>query len=131
MEAKIHVVRHAESVHNVDKDFSRLDPELTSASGILGLIISSPLRRTIQTTLLSFTNVLNKRYYDGGSGNGIEGGAELRLDPDLQERSALPYDTVSDRRALETGFPTLDFSTLHLGWPSKEGAYSPDDNAVN
>jgi broad specificity phosphatase PhoE len=145
MEAKIHVVRHAESVHNVDKDFSRLDPELTLSgrqqaeilgrtfpfSDTVGLIITSPLRRTIQTTLLSFTNVLNKRYYDGGSGNGIEGGAELRLDPDLQERSALPCDTGSDRRALEIAFPTLDFSTLHSGWPLKEGAYSPDDNAVN
>jgi hypothetical protein len=28
-------------------------------------------------------------------------------------------------------FPTLDFSTLGLGWPSKEGAYSTDGHVVN
>jgi broad specificity phosphatase PhoE len=145
MEAKIHVVRHAEAVHNVEKDFSRLDPELTLLgrqqaeilgrtfpfSDTVGLIITSPLRRTIQTTLLAFTNVLNKRYYNEGSGHGVEGGAELLIDPDLQERSALPCDTGSDRLALEIAFPSLDFSTLHSAWPSKQGLYSADDNAVN
>jgi hypothetical protein len=77
MAAKIHVVRHAESVHNIDKDFSRLDPALTLAGrqqaqilggtfpfqDTIGLIITSPLRRTIQTTLLAFTNVLDKNHY--------------------------------------------------------------------
>jgi broad specificity phosphatase PhoE len=144
MAAKIHVVRHAESAHNVSKDFSILDPGLTplgrqQAEAVestfpypdtVGLIITSPLRRTIQTTLLAFPNMLDKRYYDEGSGKGIENGAELVLDPDLQERSALPCDTGSDRRILETTFPTLDFSTLGLGWPTKEGSYGPDDDAV-
>ncbi|KFZ22607.1 hypothetical protein V502_02872 [Pseudogymnoascus sp. VKM F-4520 (FW-2644)] len=127
------------------KDFSRRDPELTHLgsqqaeilrrkfpySDKVGLVITSPLRRTIQTTLLAFTNVLDKSYYDEGTGKGIDGGTGLVLDPDLQERSSLPCDTGSDRRALEIAFPSLDFSTLQPGWLSKEGFYSSDDNAVS
>tara|TARA_R110002060_G_scaffold45159_2_gene56494 strand:+ start:1829 stop:2167 length:339 start_codon:yes stop_codon:yes gene_type:complete len=64
MASQIHVIRHAESVHNVSKDFSQLDPSLTSLgfeqatkldqsfpyAGRVGVIITSPLRRAIQTT---------------------------------------------------------------------------------
>jgi len=80
MVGKIHVVRHAESVHNVDKDFNRLDPGLTDLgreqaqnlsniflySDKVALIISSLLRRAIQTTLIAFTNVLDKSCYRKG-----------------------------------------------------------------
>ncbi|KAK9343612.1 hypothetical protein V1522DRAFT_460151 [Lipomyces starkeyi] len=108
MAGRVHLVRHSEAVHNTDHDFSH----------VVGLIVTSPLRRTIQTTLLAFANVLDERYFDKGSGKGIPGGAELVLDPDLQERSALPCDTGSDPRVLEATFPSLDFSGL--------GLYSPD-----
>jgi broad specificity phosphatase PhoE len=144
MSGRIHLVLHAESVHNVDKDFNRLDPELTTSgrqqaqllgpafsySNDVGLIITSPLRRTIQTTLLAFTKVLDKRYYANDLGNGIDGGIELLLDADLQERSALPCDTGSDRGALEGAFPGLDVSMLPEGWTSKKGTYAADDEAV-
>ncbi|KAK9358233.1 histidine phosphatase superfamily [Lipomyces starkeyi] len=140
MAGRIHVVRHAESVHNTDHDFSRLDPELTAlgrqqaedfgrifpSSDEVGLIVTSPLRRTIQTTLLAFANVLDKRYFDEDSGKGVDGGADLVLDPGLQERSSLPCDTGSDQLVLEKIFPSLDFSRLHEGWQLKEGLYSPD-----
>lgn len=53
------------------------------------------------------------------------------MDPDIQERSSLPWDPGSDRQTLEIAFPSLDFSTLHSGWSSKEGFYSADHNAVN
>jgi broad specificity phosphatase PhoE len=52
------------------------------------------------------------------------------LDPDLQERSALPCDTGSDRGVLEGAFPGLDFSILPEGWTSKKGFYAADDEAV-
>ncbi|KAJ8096501.1 histidine phosphatase superfamily [Lipomyces tetrasporus] len=140
MAGRVHLVRHSEAVHNTDHDFSRLDPELTlvgqqqaeglanvfPASDEVGLIVTSPLRRTIQTTLLAFANVLDERYFDQGSGKGVAGGAELVLDPGLQERSALPCDTGSDPRVLEATFPSLDFSGLGAGWQVKEGLYSPD-----
>ena len=144
MAARIHLVRHAESVHNVDKDFSRLDPSLTSIgiqqaqdlgrkfphSESVGLVISSPLRRAIQTTLEAFTNVLDRGYFDENSGHGIQEGAKLLLEPDLQERSSLLCDTGSDRQDLETLFPSLDFSSLRVGWQLKEGFYSADEDAV-
>ncbi|KAJ5110275.1 hypothetical protein N7532_002920 [Penicillium argentinense] len=145
MTSKIHLVRHAESVHNVSKDFSRLDPCLTLLglqqatqltqtfphASHVGIILSSPLRRTIQTTLAAFQHVLDKRYFDPDSGHGIENGATLILDPDLQERSALPCDTGSTSQALEAAFPRLDFKDLAEGWQVKEGLYAPEDEAVN
>ncbi|KAN0102593.1 phosphoglycerate mutase-like protein [Hyaloscypha variabilis] len=144
MAGRVHLVSHAEAVHNVEKDFSRLDPELTplgkqQAAALattfpyandIGSIVSSPLRRTIQTTLLAFSNVLDRRYYAQGSGKGIEGGAELILDPGLQERSALPCDTGSESAVLEREFPELDFSVLKEGWTRKEGGFGADDEAV-
>ncbi|KAH8600653.1 histidine phosphatase superfamily [Bisporella sp. PMI_857] len=145
MASQIHIIRHAESVHNVSKDFSQLDPSLTPLgfeqaakldqtfphSPRVGIIITSPLRRAIQTTLAAFPNVLDKRYFDPSSGYGIENGASLVIDPDLQERSALRCDTGSDRETLEKAFPGLNFHGLGEVWPAKEGIFSADDEAVH
>jgi broad specificity phosphatase PhoE len=146
MAGKIHLIRHAESVHNVDKDFSRIDPQLTSlgkeqASALsksfphlkdVGLIISSPLSRTIQTTLLAFPGVLDKKYYGIGSEQGVEGGVDLVLDPYLQERSALGCDTGSEREVLEGEFPGLheEITGLEEGWTKKGGIFGVDDETV-
>ena len=126
MVSKIIIVRHAESVHNVTKDFSQLDPPLTSlgveqASSIsqklpdaasISTVISSPLRRAIQTALAGFSVVLDKQYFDTSSGQGIDSGATLFLDPDLQERSDLPCDTGSPASELAKAFPSLSFNNL-------------------
>jgi broad specificity phosphatase PhoE len=141
----IHLIRHAESVHNVDKDFSRLDPELTVTgkeqsrelgrrfpfADQVGLIIVSPLRRAIQTTLHAFPSILDKQYFDPSSGEGIDRGVKLLLDPDFQERSALPCDTGSDAGALRDLFPYLDFSHLDPEWQRKQGRYAADQAAVD
>lgn len=144
MTLEVHLVRHAESTHNISKDFSQPDPELT-ALGIqqaqqliqlfpdaprVGVIITSPLKRAIQTTLAGFSHILDKCYFDAESGQGIENGATLILDPDLQERSALPCDTGSGSEELEKAFPKLGADKLVDGWQVKEGLYSPADEAV-
>lgn len=144
MTLQVHLVRHAESVHNVSKDFSQPDPELTTL-GIqqaqrliqsfpdapkVGAVISSPLKRAIQTTLAGFSHILDKRYFDPESGHGIESGATLILDPDLQERSALPCDIGSRSEDLEKAFPKLGAKNLAEGWQVKEGLYSPADEAL-
>ena len=144
MGSKIFVVRHAESKHNVDKNFNQLDPGLT-ALGVqqaeqlgrifpdpdcVGLILTSPLQRALQTTLSAFSNILDKRYFDSQSGQGVNGGVELLIDADAQERSDLPCDTGSDRDTLGKTFPYLDFSTLPENWPLKDGPYTPDDEAL-
>jgi broad specificity phosphatase PhoE len=144
MSSLIHLVRHGESVHNVSKDFYQPDPPLTplgiqqstqlsqtfSYSSRVAVILTSPLRRTIETTLAAFPHILDKGYFDSSSGNGIENGVKLVMDPDLQERSALPCDTGSDREILEKSFPRLSFEGLGQSWPSKEGPYSAEDEAV-
>ncbi|BCR92223.1 histidine phosphatase family protein [Aspergillus chevalieri] len=144
MDSKAHLVRHAESVHNVTHDFSQLDPDLTplglrQATGLgqlfpyapqVGVIITSPLKRAVQTTLTAFPHILDKRYFDSESGHGVEDGAALFLDPDLQERSALPCDTGSPTKVLEAAFPRLGFQDLAEGWQVKEDLYSAADEAV-
>jgi broad specificity phosphatase PhoE len=144
MVSKIIIVRHAESVHNVTKDFSQLDPPLTSLgveqassisqklpfAGNIATIISSPLQRALQTTLSGFSSVLDKQYFDESSGQGIDGGAKLSLDPDLQERSDEPCDTGSSASELVKAFPNLSFDDLGEEWLKKSGRYAPTDDTV-
>lgn len=144
MASKIYLVRHAESEHNVSKDFSQLDPALTPLglqqaaelgetfpySSQVATILTSPLRRAIQTTLSAFPHILDKQYFEPGSKKGVENGAKLVVDADLQERSALPCDTGSDRAVLEDSFPGLNFQQLEQDWQVKEGINSEIDEAV-
>lgn len=142
--SQIHLVRHAESIHNVAKDFSLRDPPLTLLghqqaeelirtfpySSRVGIILVSPLRRTIETTLSAFPQVLDREHFDPNSSSGVTGGAKLLLDADLQERSTFPCDTGSATNILTRDFPHLDFSGLSEGWQVKEGLYSAADAAV-
>lgn len=144
-EPQVHLVRHAEAVHNVNNDYSCRDPELTQGgkqqardlcrsfprSQHVGLVITSPLRRAIETTLHAFPNILDLRYFDRGSGSGVVKGAKLLIEPDVQERSALPCDIGSDKHFLESLFPKLDFSNLPADWPLKEGPYSIDEKEID
>ena len=144
MTGRIYLVRHAEATHNVTHNFDLHDPPLSSPLGIfqaenlgkefpyherIAAIVSSPLRRTIQTTLLAFSQSLDKRYSDEETW-GVFEGAELILSPDVQESSALPCDTGSDKSILVTEFPNLDFSTLLPNWNLKEGRYEAENSAV-
>ena len=140
---QVHIVRHAESVHNVSKDYTQHDPSLTPLglqqaaqlihefpySSRVAVIITTPLQRAIETVLAAFPRVLNKRYYDPHSGQGIENGSLLIIDPELHERSAFPCDTDSSREALEAAFG-IYFSDLANDWYTKEGLYSPDNDSV-
>ncbi|SCO92503.1 uncharacterized protein FRV6_16631 [Fusarium oxysporum] len=137
----VYLVRHAESEHNVSKDFSQRDPPLTSLGlsqasaladtfphpGSITIIFTSPLTRTLQTTLAGFSHILSKQYLKN---NGSEEGARLIIDQDLQERSDFPCDTGSKRSALEIAFPLLDFSVLAEDWYTKDGPHSANDSAV-
>ncbi|KNB16560.1 hypothetical protein FOXG_21978 [Fusarium oxysporum f. sp. lycopersici 4287] len=137
----VYLVRHAESEHNVSKDFSQRDPPLTSlglsqASALvdtfphpesIAIIFTSPLMRTLQTTLAGFSHILSKQYLKN---NGNEEGTRLIIDQDLQERSDLPCDTGSKRSALEIAFPLLDFSVLAEDWYIKDGPHAANDSAV-
>ncbi len=147
MPTKIYLVRHAESTHNVSKDFSLRDPQLT-VTGIaqaaqllstfpnpasIAVVYASPLRRAIQTALAGFPHVLDRRYYNPngeGGWEGVDGGVDLVLDPDLQERSDLPCDTGSEVQGLREVFPGLDLNNLGDEWLVKKGRYAADDETV-
>ncbi|KAK3684157.1 histidine phosphatase superfamily [Podospora appendiculata] len=142
MASKIYVVRHAESAHNVSKDFNLRDPGLTElglaqsvglatsfpALSSVAVVLASPLSRTIETTLAAFGAIIDKRHV--GSDIGEEGGAELILDPGLQERSDLPCDTGSDVATLKSKYPDLDLAHLETEWYLKKGEFTADDAAV-
>ncbi|KAJ8098070.1 hypothetical protein POJ06DRAFT_201112 [Lipomyces tetrasporus] len=116
MAGRVHLIRHTESVHNIDHDFNCLDPELT----LLGRHQAEDLGRSFK-----FSDEVGLIVTSPASGKGVTGGAELVLDPDLQGHKALPCDTGSDCRELDKIFPNLDFSGMATGWQAKEGLYAP------
>ncbi|KAH7047306.1 hypothetical protein B0J12DRAFT_786360 [Macrophomina phaseolina] len=117
MASPIDVVRHTESNHIVSKDFCQLDPSVTQLGlrqaaqliqtfpdpSSIAIILTSTLKRAIQTTLAGFPYV---------------------------EMSALPCGTRSDRDVLEKAFPRLYFGGLAEAWQWKEGLYSAGNVAV-
>ncbi|KAJ5709495.1 Histidine phosphatase superfamily clade-1 [Penicillium malachiteum] len=137
---RLHIIRHAEGTHNPRHDTTILDPELTEA-GLqqskalchdfpfkedVGLVIASPLRRTLKTALLGFEGCLDKQFYANKSG--IEHGATLLLEPDVQAHSARPCDTGSEWSVLKSEFPDLPWDTMELDevFPAKTGRYAPE-----
>ncbi|KAL3476406.1 histidine phosphatase superfamily [Aspergillus californicus] len=146
MTFRLHLVRHAEGTHNPTHDTTILDPPLT-ARGIeqsqelcrdfpfkdsVGLVMTSPLRRTLQTARLGFKDTLDKKFYARGVDVGVQNGAELLLEPDIQAHSARPCDTGSDISILRDEFPDLpwDFLSLNPVFPAKEGLYAADREAL-
>ncbi|KAF4501916.1 Histidine phosphatase superfamily, clade-1 [Fusarium agapanthi] len=125
----IHLVRHGQAVHNLgeannvlpDTDLTPLGQE--QARGVISkhpklanvdLIVSSPLRRTLQTTLLAFSSQLKR-------------GLQIVALPEVQEISDLNCDTGSDLSVIKTEFQQqpVDFSLVEPGWEVKEGKWAP------
>ncbi|RPA96805.1 phosphoglycerate mutase-like protein [Choiromyces venosus 120613-1] len=129
----ITLVRHGQAHNNVDGKYYLHDPYLTPLGETqchelsnkfppkpaVELLVSSPLKRTIQTTLLGFKKL-------------VESGVKLELLAELQEASELPCDTGSSRRVLEKEgmFKGLDFSGLPEDWTSKQGKWAPDPDLL-
>jgi broad specificity phosphatase PhoE len=141
MPFRLHVVRHAEGTHNPKHDTTILDPPLT-VTGVkqsnqldhgfrfkdtVGLIITSPLRRTVQTTMHGFSSTLDCRYYQD---SGVVSGARLVLSADAQAHSARPCDTGSEISVLEDMFVKLPWDEMKVYldpvFPAKTGLYAPD-----
>lgn len=142
MDTLVYLVRHAESEHNVSKDFSQRDPPLTTngltqASSLkthfpdassVAVVLTSPLTRAIQTTLAGFSQIIAGKSNDH---NGEKKSATLIIDRDLQERSDLPCDTGSELALLCEAFPSLDFSRFGHDWFAKTGLYAADHASVS
>ncbi|KAM0754554.1 phosphoglycerate mutase-like protein [Meredithblackwellia eburnea MCA 4105] len=132
------LTRHAEAEHNVGKRYHIPDAPLTALgrkqSADLNedtknsfqlkadLLVSSPLRRPLQTMLIGYPG-LRKR---------LEGeGKKVILLPELQEQNDNPCDTGSSKESLEQDpeFSGLDFSNLTPDWNSKQGKWAPENVA--
>lgn len=119
----IHLVRHGQAVHNLceanhvlpDTDLTALGQE--QAKGLISkcpelanvdLIVSSPLRRTLQTTLLAFSSQLER-------------GLQILALPKVQEVSDMNCDTGSDLNVIKVEFQQqpVDFSLVKPGWQIK------------
>ena len=117
------LIRHAQALHNVNKKYHLPDPNL-SGTGLkqclelrehlrealkdldVGLIVVSPMRRTIQTAILSLDFLTDR-------------GVPMRASALWQENSNKPCDTGSAVGELEEEFPMVDFSGLDPVWPDK------------
>ncbi|KAI1079994.1 phosphoglycerate mutase [Whalleya microplaca] len=124
MPATIHLVRHAEGVHNLSRENEAIrDPSLTSLGkqqcaalkrafpyrDKLTHLFASPLRRALYTCLLSFSSL--DRTAAPGSRPPV-----LAL-PEFQEVSDSPCDTGSEPGLLATEFADLvDLSRVPAGW---------------
>lgn len=109
------LVRHGQAEHNATRNRQLRDPSLTplgetqchklwkefSSEPPVDLLVSSPLKRAIQTAVLGFMKQ-------------VEGSVKVELLVELQEASELPCDTLSSRDMLEKEelFQGLDFSGL-------------------
>ena len=83
------------------------------------LLVASPLRRTIYTTLLAFEPEVKR-------------GLKIITLPEIQETSDTPCDTGSDIGVLkkEMADKPVDLSMVSEGWNSKQGKWAPDAKAI-
>ncbi|KAJ8124303.1 hypothetical protein O1611_g9337 [Lasiodiplodia mahajangana] len=118
------LIRHAEAEHNSTKNYSLHDPSLTELGreqcaelrkGLMEdplaqqaeLIITSPMRRTIQTALATVDWLVEK-------------GVKIQADAHWQENSAKPCDVGSEISKVAGEFPSkIDYSTVDPVWPDK------------
>ncbi|KAH7148318.1 histidine phosphatase superfamily [Dactylonectria macrodidyma] len=121
----IHILRHGQALHNVQRGYPYRDPPLTDlgiqqAKSVQppaepDLILISPMTRTIQTALLVFPHLLNS----------TPAKVDVQIWPDLREG----YDAICNkgvgRAALVVKFPQFDFSACPEEW--EYPPHSPKD----
>ncbi|KAI1350711.1 phosphoglycerate mutase-like protein [Xylaria sp. FL0043] len=117
------LIRHAEAEHNDTKDYSIYDPSLTKLgreqctrlrqrlmedplAQQAELIITSPMRRTIQTALDTVDWLM-------------EEGIKVKADARWQENTAKPCDVGSEISKIADEFPGIDYSAVDPVWPDK------------
>ncbi|KAJ3916629.1 phosphoglycerate mutase-like protein [Lentinula edodes] len=127
----IHFTRHAQAEHNVDEDYfipdapltplgrrqaEELYSQTTELQQSADLLVTSPLKRTLQTTIIGY--------------RGLRARLESQDSPKpivvlsrLQEVNDFPCDTGSSRNELEQidEFAGINFESLEDDWNSKQG----------
>ncbi|KAJ6501883.1 phosphoglycerate mutase-like protein [Mycena sanguinolenta] len=122
---KIHILRHGQAIHNVQRGYPFRDPRLTdqglaeARAVCLGfqpdLIICSPMTRTIQIAFALFPDLLSQC------------AIAIEIWPDLREAHDAICNKGVSRAELSAAFPGLDFSRCNEDWDYE--AHSPDGAA--
>lgn len=104
------------------KQAAALAPQVQHLTSEVNLVATSPLTRTIQTTLLGWPAAIEK----------LGGRSKIALLPEFQECNDFPCDTGSSAETLSKNseFEGLDFSKLPQDWTSKQGFWSADRDAI-
>ncbi|KAH7135344.1 phosphoglycerate mutase family protein-like protein [Dendryphion nanum] len=140
MAPTLYLVRHAQGEHNATRDFTILDPLLTPKGkqqcrelresfryhDTVDLVVASPLRRTIQTAVLSFGRTLAR---DGVPFIALpvaqevsNAGADTGLEPE-DLKTSLEHLFDEDKPDFNV-LRKLDLSNVEEGWTSKSGFYA-------
>jgi len=145
MPPTLYLVRHAQGENNIEDSHWIRDAVLTEKGkeqslalrqdfphhDDISLVISSPLRRAIQTASIAFSPTIARSE------------VQYLVHPLAQEINSKQCDIGYDRADIQNQLPDLlpgkdlgfalskiDLSLVHEGWNSKTGIYAPDREAV-
>jgi len=135
MPPTLHCIRHAQGYHNLNIQSHTIhDPLLTPLGedqcrtlasnfpnlGAVDLVVASPMKRTLNTALLTFTPLLQQK------------NSKVIAMPELQETSDLPCDTGSPSDGLQWEYASkpVDFTLIIDSWDSKKGRWAPTAAAI-
>jgi len=114
--ALVHIIRHGEAVHNVQRGYPHRDPPLTEEGAQAtkhimlptspDLIIISPMTRTIQTAMNVFPCLQQADIPT----------VPVQIWPDLREANDAVCNKGLSRTDMQSRFPQFDFSACHEEW---------------
>ncbi|CAN9205308.1 unnamed protein product [Alternaria alternata] len=112
---RIHIIRHGQSLHNVDRGYPHRDPPLTDAGhehtkqieipAVPDLVVISPMTRTIQTAMNVFPSL-----------SSAQDKIEVQIWPDLREAHDAICNKGISRAEISAKFPHLNFSECPEEW---------------
>ena len=116
----IHIIRHGEALHNIERGYPHRDPPLTKAGNAStkrvsltvrpDLILISPMTRTIETAINIFPFLTKPGPFD----------IPTQIWPDLREAHDAICNKGLSRSELASKFPQFDFSECHEEWDYPE-----------
>ncbi|KAJ7355816.1 histidine phosphatase superfamily [Mycena albidolilacea] len=116
---KIHLLRHGQAIHNVQRGYPFRDPPLTD-QGLAearavsldfqpDLVICSPMNRTINTALAVLPDLLSQ--------------SAVEIWPDMREAHDAICNKGVSRAELSAAFPDLDFSRCNEEWDYEDHSH--------
>lgn len=137
---RLHLTRHAQAEHNVAFDYTIPDAKLTplgrtqaaslnhlSASSYQStaeLIVSSPMRRPLETMILGYPSLLSRLESAGKPPVILDILQEVNRH--ACDTPTYPPEAIKGDEELGHLFKDLDFSGLDPGYASKEGIFAPE-----